>query len=216
MAKIIGGIILVLVVGGAFFLWQGKSATAPITETVDTTPTETETGLNESGVGMIASIKDAMGLGKTLQCTYALNEGGATMGMMSTVMVDGEKFKSTTVMKDMTMYALFDGENQYTWMSNSKEGMKMSKACLAKMTDTVKNLPQSPAAPSQPKNVSKDFEMAKNVQCEVSGSVDLSLPVGITFTDQCAIVEQSMKMLEQMKEAMPGEVTMPVMPNVAY
>lgn len=211
MAKIIGGIIVVVVLIGVVFVWQGKKADAPLADTPGEVITGTEENLEDTGRSMVSSIKDAMGLGKAMQCTYQMNQGDSATAMTSTVSVEGEKFKSTTVMKDMTIYALFDGETQYTWMSNTKQGMKMSKDCLAKMTDSFKNMPQSTPAPSQPQDVREGFDMAQNVQCEESGKIDLTLPSDVTFTDQCAMMEQSLKMMEQLKQSMPAE-TMQISP----
>lgn len=210
MAKIIGGIIVAVLLVGGIFVWQGEKAAAP-------TPPESQpmTETEEKG-GVIASIKDAMGLGQAMQCTYALNEGDMAPDATSTVLVEGEKFKSTTVMKDMTVYALFDGENQYTWSSKDKQGMKMSKACLEKMTDTVKDMVPSTPSSAQAQDIREGFEMAKNVRCEAASNVDLSVPADITFTDQCAMMEQSLKMMEQLKQQMPTDIPQSVKPNVAY
>ncbi len=213
MAKIIGGIIVVVVLIGAVFVWQGKKAAVPTPDTAGEVTTETEERVEDAGMNIVSSIKDAMGLGQAMQCTYATNENeGAT----STVVVQGEKFKSTTVMKDMTVYALFDGENQYTWSSKDKQGMKMSKACVEKMTDTVKDMVPSTPSSTQAQDVRDGFDMAKNVRCEAASDVDLSVPADVIFTDQCAMMEQSLKMMDQLKQQMPTDMPQSVMPNVAY
>lgn len=200
---------MVVLLVGIFFWWQGKKATAPMMEQSQSVATTTEQTPSDTGKSMVASIKDAMGLGKTMQCTYA-GDGDTTTS--STVVVAGQKFKSTTVTKDKTVYALFDGENQYTWMSDSKQGMKMSKACLDKMKDTVKSMTPTEQS-AAPQDVSKTFDVAKNVACETAPSVDLTVPTDITFTDQCAMMEKSLQMMQEVKDKLPKGITIPNIPT---
>lgn len=217
MLKIIGGVIVIggLVAGVAW--WQSRPVMTPVNAPFETTlPSETGDSLAEKGMATITSIREAMGLGKSMQCSYYLNEGDIALNAQSTVVVDGQKFKSTTVMKDMTVYGLFDGETQYTWMSDEKQGMKMSKSCMEQMTKTVNSMakPETPAATA--KDMREEFEMAKNVSCEPASGVDWSLPSDVVFTDQCAMMEQTMHMMEQMKEKLPAGMDLPKMPPVAY
>lgn len=214
MAKIIGAVVAVVVVIGAFFVWQSKQAGAPMDESGAMAPkAESGESMMEKGMGAVASIKDAMGLGKSMQCSYSVSED---QSIQSSVVVDGQKFKSTTVMKDMTVYGLFDGEMQYTWMSNSKQGMKMSKSCLEQMTNTVKDMTKPETSAPAARDMRDELDMAKNVSCQPAAGVDWSLPKDITFVDQCAMMQDSMKMLQEMKDKLPAGMEMPVMPNAAY
>lgn len=219
MAKIIGGVVVLVLLVVGFWVWQSKQAAAPTDKLgMAALPAPANDGFMDKGLGVVSSIKDAMGLGQTMQCTFASGDGDA-LAMRSSVVVDGQKFKSTTVMKDMTAYAVFDGETQYSWTSQSKQGMKLSKECLAQMTGTVKDMAAQTPTQNQPapaEDLSKSFDMAKNVQCEAASAADFTLPTDIVFTDQCAMMEQSMKILEQMKDKMPAGVEIPVMPNAAY
>lgn len=216
MVKIIGGGVVLVLLGVGFWMWQSRQATAPDAPTDQQTSSDAPQGMVEKGMGVVGSIKDAMGLGQKMQCTYTMEQDGKPF--QSTVLVDGEKFKSTTTIDTMTVHGLFDGENQYSWTSASKVGMKMSKSCMEKMTESVKDMvAQAPKGQdSQVEDIRKGFDMAQNVQCEAALSADLSLPADITFTDQCAVMEQSMKMMEQMKGKLPAGVEVPKMPNVAY
>lgn len=211
MTKIIGGIIVAVLFVVGFLVWQGKSQPSPA-ENANKPPQEGK--MMEQGMGMISSIKDAMGLGKAMQCSYVSDAQGQSF--QSEVVVNGEKFKSTTTMNDMVVYAVFDGENQYTWMSNSQQGMKMSKDCLEKMKEMAKNLPATNDQVPLSEDVAKSFDGAKNVSCTVATNTDMSVPKDIIFTDQCAMMEESMKMMEQMKDKMPAGMTMPALPNAAY
>jgi hypothetical protein len=213
MGKIIGVVVLVLVIVLALFLWMKRGGNEGMAETGGENMKEAVSEMKEA-VGeksMVASIKDAMGLGQKMQCTYAMSEGESAVE--STVFVDGDKFKSTTVVGGMTIHALFDGENQYSWTSATKTGMQMSKACLEKMQDSVKDMtkPSTTPAPTEPQDMEKAFDMAKNVKCQPATGADFTVPKDITFTDQCAMIEQSLKMMEGIKDQLPAGVTIPGM-----
>lgn len=155
--------------------------------------------------GVIGSIKDAMGLGKKMKCTYADAQNGAS----STVFIDGQKFKFTSEVNGEKMYGVFDGDTQYMWTTGqTKQGFKMGKACMdelgkmAPQTEGSKN-----TAPAQ--DFEKSFEMAQNVRCEPATSEDFSIPTDVTFVDQCAMIKDSMKALEGIKGQLPAGVNIP-------
>ncbi len=218
MGKIIGVVVLVLVIIVGLFFWtkrgsEGEQAeTGTSTERLKTEVNELK-GASGEEKGMVASIKDAMGLGQKMQCTYAMSEGGSTVE--STVFVDGDKFKSTTNVGDMTVYALSDGENQYSWTSASKTGMKLTKTCLDKLQQSVqdKTSPAGTPASTEPQDMEKAFDAAKNVKCQPATGADFTVPKDITFTDQCALIEQSAKMMEGIKDKLPAGVTIPGLPG---
>lgn len=211
MGKIIGVALVVALLIGGWFFWKGtKMAEAPgekvmetptVAQKNDTTQLETK--------GMVASIKDAMGLGKKMQCTFTTETDGKAF--QSTVMVDGSTFKTMSNMGDVTVYGLFDGADQYTWMSNSKEGYKMSKACM----EELKNLAptEGTVAQAKPKDLQQEFDSAQNVNCVPATAVDFDLPKEVTFADQCAMMKQSFEMMNQFKDKLPAGVQIPGMPS---
>ena len=214
MGKIIGLVVAAVLLIGGYLYWSSRNdQVAPegpenMAATGDTVP-----GMAVGEKGMVSSIKEAMGLGEKMQCTYALNQG--SQSIQSTVAIDGGKYKSTTVMGEMTVYALFDGENQYTWTSAAKTGMQMSKACLEKIGEDAKEMAKPTGAPAPAsQDMQEAFNMAKDVKCEAAPKVDFTLPKDVTFTDQCAMMEQSMKMMQDMKDKMPANMTAPGMPAV--
>lgn len=214
MGKIIGLVVVAVLLIGGFLYWNsresGPTGMEKTSDEMAAVPGEM-LGVAKEEKGMVSSIKDAMGLGQKMQCTYMMNEGGKAFE--SKVMVDGEKYASTTTIDNMTVYGIFDGENQYSWTSAAKTGMKMSKACLEKMQATAQNMAKPAETPgAAPQDMEKAFEMAKNVKCEPASSADFTIPKDVTFTDQCAMMEQSMKMMEEMKDKMPAGMTIPSMP----
>lgn len=217
MGKIIGLVIVAVLLVGGFLYWnsRGGDSAAMKEETGGTMSLSSDSlGTAKEESKVVSSIKDAMGLGRKMQCTYAIGDDKA---IQATVLVDGEKFKSTTVMKDMTVHGLFDGETQYTWTDKEKQGSKMSKACLDKMTARFQDMSadaskkESAAAPSV-QDLREGFDGLKDVQCQAASAVDFSLPKDVSFVDQCAMIEQSMKMMDEMKDKLPAGMTMPAMP----
>ena len=215
MGKIIGLVVVTVFLIGGFLYWNSQNSPEAMEDTPEGTVAteETVSGVMMEEKGMVSSIKEAMGLGQKMQCTYAMNEGKESVE--STVTIDGSKFKSVTVMENMTVYALFDGENQYSWTSESQTGMQMSKTCLEKMQDSVKDMTNpTETAATTPQNMEKAFEMAKNVKCEPASDSDFALPKDVIFTDQCAVLEQSLKLMEGMKDTLPAGMIVPGMPTV--
>lgn len=211
MGKIIGGVFVLVLLFGGFLYWKSRPTAVVNAPVVDQSVKEM---MPAEKKGVVSSIKEAMGLGQKMQCTYAI---GDDKSMQAAVLVDGEKFKSTTTMKDMTVYGLFDGETQYTWTDKEKQGSKMSKACLDKMAARFQAMSadaskkDSAATPSI-QDLREGFDGLKDVQCQAASAVDFSLPEDISFVDQCAMIEQSMKMMNEMQDKLPAGMTIPNMP----
>jgi hypothetical protein len=157
---------------------------------------------------VIGSIKDAMGLGQKMKCTYSDKDGS---GVSSTVFVDGQKFKFTTEANGEKMYGVFDGDTQYMWTADAKkQGWKMTKACTEELGKTAEKMTEgSSTSTATPQDFQESFDSAENVRCEPAGSEDFSIPADITFVDQCEMIRDSMKALEQMKGQLPEGFTIP-------
>lgn len=214
MGKIIGLVVIGVLLVGGFLYWnsqQGSPTSMEKTAGGMITVSDEAPSVAKQEKGVVSSIKDAMGLDQKMECTYTMNEGSKTFE--SKVRVDGEKYASMTTVDNMTVYGVFDGENQYSWTSATKTGMKMSKACLEKLQTTAQGMAKPTETPTAaPQDMEKAFETAKNVQCEPVSGIDFAAPKDITFTDQCAMMEQSMKLMEEMKNKLPEAVTVPGMP----
>lgn len=216
MGKIIGLVVIAVFIIGGFLYWNSRQSGPTGMEKTDDGVTAVPgeaLGMAKEETGMVSSIKEAMGLGQKMQCTYTMNEDGKALE--SKVVVDGKQYASTTMIDAMTVYGVFDGENQYSWTSATKTGMKMSKACLEKLQTTAQNMAKPTEVPATaPQDMEKAFDMAKNVKCEPMSGADFTIPKDIVFTDQCVMMEQSMKMMEEMKDKMPAGMTVPSMPAV--
>ncbi len=197
MGKILGLIGIVVVIGAGAY-WYTRQSDPQKEAGLSALDAAKEAKESVENKGMIASIKDAMSSGTAMSCTYAVEQGGSTYE--STVMVQGEKFRADAAISGMTTHVLFDGADQYMWTEGTKTGFKMSKACLDEMSQTTTST-ENQASP--PQDAKAAFDAAKNVKCSPAGNIDLSVPADITFTDQCAQMKESMKMMEQYKGQMP-------------
>jgi major membrane immunogen (membrane-anchored lipoprotein) len=163
---------------------------------------ESQAPTNNQG-GVINSIKDAMGLGKPMKCTYAIKNPSGDL--TTTSYVDGKKYMTTTTVAGNVMHTLFDETTMYTWTEGQKQGTKMDIACAQ---DLAKNVPQGTSTPAPDPTGEKTFDSATNVSCESASGVDFSVPTDITFADQCAALQNILKNI-------PSDANIPKnMPNI--
>jgi len=170
------------------------------------TPAQKETPAEvkkETG-NVISSIKDAMGLGKKMKCTYSVGTGDSKFE--STAFIDGKKYKSSSMIAGKLAYAYFDGEVMYSWMEDTKTGTKMTMACI---NDLKTSLPENQPAniPSVAKSPEEQFDNAVNANCVPAETADFSVPTDVTFTDQCEMMKKTLDSMKNIK--LPGNVKMP-------
>lgn len=144
--------------------------------------------------GIANSIKDAMGLGQKMKCTYRYTFGGQTEE--SVAYVEGKKYKSSYDMNGQKSNNFFDGETSYTWNEGAKTGTKISLACLEEIGEKYKNEEQNQNQ-NQFKAGEDAFENAVDTKCEPT-TENISLPDGVTFTDQCDEMKTQMQALDEM------------------
>lgn len=118
--KIIGvivAVILLLGIGGAYFLNQNKTATQK-SESETTTTTENKT----------SSLLDLLSLGKNQVCTF--NTTSSNSNVEGTFYIAGEKlrgnFKTTVDEKTEEMSMIRDGNTTYIWGPSLPTGIKMT------------------------------------------------------------------------------------------
>lgn len=201
-------IIILLAIGTILYFANGRnmSQKSPDSLTRQENATGTQAASVKQDIPLIGSIKDAMGLGKKMACSYPSTDG---TNASSTVFIDGQKIKFMTAVNGETMYGLFDNDTQYTWTSGEKkQGMKMSKTCLEEIKNLVPQQAQSDNSP-QTQNY-QSFENMQNVNCvEANNTEDFSLPTDITFTDQCEMMRKAMQGMNQFKGKLPDGVKIP-------
>lgn len=160
------------------------------------------------GGGMIASIKDAMGLGKAMKCTYEIGEGDQAMEMVT--YVKGEQYRSESMFQGMKTMGVYDGDMMYNWTVGEKKGFKMSKKCtdeLAQMNQNQNtNQEREMNQGEDVQNMEENFDNALNVKCEEVSNIDLSLPSDVEFVDQCEMLKNSMNQMQDMMNKYQGEM----------
>ena len=198
--------VIILVGGGVWFLFVGKNMNENLAvsqvKTDMNTDTVTDVAPDAAKPSMIASLNDAMSFGSPLQCTYSASSGQE--GTNATVYVSGKKFKTEAMVSSVKTEALFDGETQYVWTSGSTQGMKMSQGCLERLKSEFSE--KSPVGEARPEDYQQTLNQAQNVKCEpveTDMSLIFAVPKDITFVDQCAMMEQSKKMMDQVKGMVP-------------
>ena len=196
---IIGGVVAVVALL-VWFFWMKKEGETPAG--MENTLNQAEDMANKVETkteGVVSSIKDAMTLGKKMTCTYKVDVGGQEYA--SQVFIDGEKYKADSVVAGMTTHALFDGQNQYVWTEGTKQGFKMSQACLDEFKNDMQEMPSTGSGSLKEtiEDYAKTFESAQNVSCTPATAADFSVPSDVVFADQCEMMKKSMEMMKQMQ-----------------
>ncbi len=198
MKGILGAVILVLVLGGGGWFFLSQKTDVSRSENAGQGVKTAE----EQSPSVIGSIKDAMGLGQAMRCTYVAGEAGESV--TSSVFVSGQKFKSESEVNGTKVHALFDGDMQYTWMGDTKQGTKMSKVCLDELKGSLPDVQGGTGGTPKIEDYSQTFDAANNVSCVAAAGADFSVPTDVVFIDQCAMMKESLKMMEQYKDKLPA------------
>ncbi len=201
MKKIITIFTLLLTV--AFLAGCGKKVDQTKNENKATVASQEEQG------GVISSIKDAMGLGKKMKCTYTVKTEEGTDTYIT--YVDGEKYKSESEFDGKMQLSVFDGEIIYSWNNKDKDGTKMSMKCLEDLNKPSENnnsdIPESIETPEE------SFDDATDVKCEDISSVDFTIPSDVVFKDQCEEMRKLIESLSNFKNQLPEQMPAGILPE---
>ncbi|HUD09501.1 MAG TPA: hypothetical protein VMR77_01705 [Patescibacteria group bacterium] len=169
-------IILIVAVGGVFFLKYSKTSTMP---KQITTPTSTQTSKTNSVTGTILGL---IAGGKTVSCAIAYPDNKGT----GTVFVADKKFAGDFNMKDAqgketTAHIISDGTYIYIWSSAMPTGgIKMSLEAAKSAATNAQN--------NQSVNINQNVDM-KCGQWTVDNS-KFTVPATIKFTDMSKFFPQ--------------------------
>lgn len=197
---------LVLAVG--FFTGCSKKAS----ETQNQSQNAKTEQSNKSQDGVIGSIKDAMGLGKAMECTYSYKVG--EQNSTSKMFIDGTKFRSENDIMGEKQISIFDGETMYNWSETDKKGFKWTKSCMEELSKSYnkeenKNGPADIA--TDPEEAFKD---TFDTKCVSVSSIDFSIPSDVEFANQCDIMKEQFKKMEEMKKNAPANAGIPEGMNI--
>ena len=172
-------------------------------------PEVKKTETSSQGGGVINSIKDAMGLGQTMKCSYTETIEGKKF--VSEAYIKGEKYKAVNSEDGKKMTSLFDGTTVYSWTEGEKTGTKMEMKCLEDLSKPAENSPgDSNVPPIKETKPEEEFENATDEKCEPASEVDFNPPADVNFADQCAAMREMMNQFKNVE--MPTGNLPPGMP----
>ena len=171
----------------------------PGVQTQNTPTADVEKGADNSGGGIISSIKDAIASGKAMKCTYTIKTG--TTDFTTTVYINGKNYRTQTQVAGKTENMLFSEDAMYLWAQDQKQGTKITTSCSEEL---AKNAPKTDNAnvPAPDSSGQKTFDSATNVSCVPDNGGDFTVPADVTFADQCESLKNVMKNI-------PGGVKLP-------
>ncbi len=138
-----------------------------------------------SAGSVVSSLKDAIGLGKKMECV-SKDADGETKAY-----IDGSKYKSASITKDGTMISVFTGEDFYMWNEKTKEGLVMTKVCTDELNRSV---PKVGGVDNS--SINTEFQTTEDIvaeesidNCKETGSIDFTIPTDVKFIDQCEMMK---------------------------
>lgn len=162
---------------------------------------EKEKEKNQNGI--VSSIKDAMGLGKEMKCSYKIKSGEDEMEM--TTYIKGKKYRGETKIAGNTQKMIFNEDAMYSWSEKEKKGMKMTKACTDELAKNAPKSEDNELPEAMDFSAENAFDNAMDVKCVPNSGTDFSVPSDVEFVDQC-------EMLKGIMNSIPAGANIPNLP----
>jgi hypothetical protein len=144
-----------------------------------------------------------LGDGKSIECTLPGE------GMMTKISAEGKKYRTETVIDGKKHLSVSDGDMMWTWIEGEKHGMKMEFSCMDEIRTTIPE--EGGSAPEYAASPEEVIGEVPDIACSETGSVDISVPADVVFSDQCALIRTQLQAMEQLKNQMPQG--MPELPD---
>jgi hypothetical protein len=125
--------------------------------------------------------------------------------------VDGEKYATEMNVGGMKQRMVSDGEAMYSWQEGKKQGIKMTNKCMEEMNADMPEDDEEEMDMPEEFDMETAFDDAMDVECKEFSSADFSVPSDVEFADQCEMMRNMMKNMEDMQKGngMPGGAEMP-------
>lgn len=177
-----------------------KNGTTEANPALENETVQADTENNESEKSVFNSIKEALGSQKTLECTFVSGEEDLNVEVKS--YVQGEKYKTEFMVDGKKNYSVFDGKVSHSWEEGSTQGVKIDIECLKSLGESSED-EESEESPTEeePADV---FEGAQNVECRETGKADFSIPEGINFMDQCEMLKNQQRLINELDGQIPA------------
>ena len=169
-------------------------------QVMETEQEQEQTG--EQGESFNGSLKEMLGLGKKVECSWQFDDPEGKSSSTGTVWVDGDRSRSEVSVKvegeegtDMDMISISDGKMNYMWSRGQKTGSKFDIAEMEKLSQEMK-VDQSDNYQNQAQS---DWEKMYDYKCK-AWRVDESkflVPTDVEFTNM-------MEQMETIKQNMAG------------
>lgn len=201
MALVIGAaVLLVGGVSGAFFMMK-RDVPPQAMETpsqVMEQSREQETEQVRDGVGEWIR---GLSAGKRMECEYRMMGGDGTETSVK-MYAERDRYRTEVGTPQGKYISISDGKAVYSFLEGSKEGMKMELDC---MKDMAASLPKVEGMPERESFTSPEEAIGNtpDISCREAGSVDVSVPSDIRFTDQCAMLKQQTELMKQYQGQIP-------------
>ncbi|MEA1926226.1 MAG: hypothetical protein U9M90_03210 [Patescibacteria group bacterium] len=146
--------------------------------------------------------REAIQNNKRVKCVYQIaNQSEESEKDSVEIFIDGDKYRSTSITEEQIFRAIFDGKTYYSWLFGEKSGTKMSNECIKelKVDDQPEEGEGGDVDLDNFKTVDEILGQNLDMKCEETGPFDLVLPEDVEFIDQCEMLKNQMRMIEQMK-----------------
>lgn len=204
MNKILG----VTGVVGAAILLAGCSlgSSSDMTTPVQTMQQEQSMTQTQEQMGP-AQWASELAKGKKMQCSYSSLESDVQSEKVVTKMyAEQGRFRTETEIQSGTMISLLDGKTMYNWMKGEKKGTKLDMEC---MQGFEAQQPVQERTSQTYKSSEEVIQNTPNISCtELAEEVDFTVPSDVVFTDQCAVLQQSMESMKKIQN-MQGQGGVP-------
>jgi len=115
---IVVAIIAVLGVGGWFYLNKAKGTITPTAGTQGPTVGEEQGGTE--GQGFTGKLKDALGLGQAMKCTWKKDEAN-----FATSFIKNEQIRTDVTYQGKIMHSIMKEDCTYSWEEGTAQGFKI-------------------------------------------------------------------------------------------
>ena len=155
----------------------------------------------EENKSLVGGLKDAMKNGVAMKCETT-DEDGTWV-----VYTNGKNIRSMGREDGQIQNMLKKGDITYTWTEGKKTGQMMDVNCLKDFKKEL-NMPGLEDSFEEEDFSFEELEEGEEsgkTKCSPSTEGDFSVPKGIDFTDQCAVIKKQMEgfkgQMEQMQKA---------------
>lgn len=173
-------------------------------QVMETEQEQEQTG--EQGESFNGSLKEMLGLGKKVECSWRFDDVEGKSSSTGTVWVDGDRSRSEISVKvegeegtDMDMISISDGKMNYMWSRGQKTGSKFDIGEMEKLGQEMQQ------ENSQDQNQAQsNWEKMYDYKCK-AWRVDESkflVPTDVEFTDMAQQMRQVQEQTENMNQNM--------------